>query len=92
MIDKFKEISSTLNIIINLLKEFDHSKDDFKKPLIRSYQQQLLSLGKIIDDSLLEKTTKLSNDIDLYLSNPKKKEYLKLIDDAVNLNNSLWEL
>ncbi|MFA6118825.1 MAG: hypothetical protein WCT85_04780 [Parachlamydiales bacterium] len=92
MIDESKELSDTLDELINLLTEFEETKDDFKKPLIRSYFQKISSLGKIIDNNVLGEVEKLSEDIDLYLSNPQKKAFLMLIDAAINLKNNLWEL
>ncbi len=92
MIDKYKELSENLSIIINLIKEFETSKNDYKKPDIRAYQVKISNLGKIIGDKVKEDTQKLNSYIDEYLSNPKKNEYSLLIEEAIRLSNDLWEL
>lgn len=92
MIDKYKELSENLSIIINLIKEFETSKNDYKKPDIRAYQIKISNLSKIIGDKVKEETQKLNDFIDEYLSNPKKNKFLHLIEEAIKLNNDLWEL
>jgi len=92
MIDKYCELSDLIKDTINLLKVFHDTKDDFKKPLIRANQQKIISLGKIINSSIKEKTFKLADDIDEYLANLKNDCFLNLMHDATQLNNSLWEI
>ncbi|NGX28876.1 MAG: hypothetical protein K940chlam1_01064 [Candidatus Anoxychlamydiales bacterium] len=92
MKDKYKELSLNLDNIINSLKEFKETKNDFKKPDIRAYQVQMLNLGKVIGSPVLKHVTNLNDDIDEYLSEPLDKKYLNLIGDATRLKNDLWEL
>ncbi|NGX63490.1 MAG: hypothetical protein KR126chlam6_00902 [Candidatus Anoxychlamydiales bacterium] len=92
MEDIFKDLSDCLNTIINLLKDFDLTKDDYKKPGIRANQIKMLSIAKIIGNKVLSDMEKLNSDIDEYLSNPEETIFKKLIHDAVNLQNDLWEL
>jgi len=92
MEDKFTELSDVLLEIINLLQEYQKTKDDYKKPLIRSYQVKLLNLGKIINTEVFIHAQKLNDDIDEYLANPDEKKHKLLLQDAVDLKNNLWEL
>jgi hypothetical protein len=92
MIDKYKELNESLTAIINLIKEFEISRNDYKKPDIRAYQTKISNLGKIIGNKVKEETQKLNDYIDDYLSDPQKNKYLYLIEEAIKLNNDLWEL
>jgi hypothetical protein len=92
MEDKFNELANTLTDLINVLEEFEKTKDDYKKPDIRAYFIKILALAKIIGNTTLEHTQKLSEDIDEYLSNPQKEKFVSLINDAIKLQNDLWEL
>lgn len=92
MVDKYKELFDNLTIIINLLKEFESSGNDYRKPDIRAYQVKASSIAKIINSKVKDDMQKLNDDIDEYLSNPEKSKYLKLIDNAIILQNDLWEL
>lgn len=92
MQDKYKELSESLTIMINLLKEFELSKDDYKKPDIRAYQIKISNLGKVINDKVKKETEKFNNLIDEYLADPKLNKYSILIDEAIRLTNDLWEL
>lgn len=92
MEDIFKDLAASLNTIINLLKDFDSSKNDYIKPDIRANQIQMLSFAKIIGNTVLSDTQKLNSDIDEYLSNPQDEKFKTLIHDATKLQNDLWEL
>jgi len=92
MKDKYKELSDNLSIIINLIEEFEISKNDYKKPDIRAYQIKISNLSKIIGNKIKEDTQKLNDNIDKYLSNPQKDKYSFIIENAINLNNDLLEL
>lgn len=92
MIDKYKELSENLSVLVNIIIEFDSSKDDYKKPDIRAYQIKLSNLAKIIDGQVKEDTLKFINIVDEYLANPQKNNYAFLIEKAIKLNNDLWEL
>ncbi|NGX51935.1 MAG: hypothetical protein KR126chlam5_00225 [Candidatus Anoxychlamydiales bacterium] len=92
MEDKFSELANTLTDLINILEEFEKTKDDYKKPDIRAYQIKISSLAKIIGNITLRHTQKLLDSIDEYLSNSQKEKFSSLIKDAINLQNDLWEL
>ncbi|NGX43894.1 MAG: hypothetical protein K1060chlam3_00050 [Candidatus Anoxychlamydiales bacterium] len=92
MEDKFSELANTLTDLINILEEFEKTKDDYKKPDIRAYQIKISSLAKIIGNTTLRHTQKLLDSIDEYLSNSQKEKFSSLIKDAINLQNDLWEL
>jgi len=92
MKDKYKELSETLSTIMNLIDEFDDSKNDYKKPDIRANQVKLMNLGKIIGNTTLKHITQLNSDIDLYLSDPIKENFSKVSTNAIVLKNDLWEL
>jgi hypothetical protein len=91
MRDKYKELTENLSIIINLLKDFNLTKDDYKKPDIRAYQVKISSLAKIINNKILEDFKILDDIVDEYLANPIEDNYLKVIDSATKLQNDLWE-
>ncbi|MBN2480090.1 MAG: hypothetical protein JXA94_07675 [Parachlamydiales bacterium] len=92
MEDIYQKLEDCLEKIVSFLKEFEDKKDDFIKPNIRAFQVELIHLSKIISKKIFQHANKLSNDIDVYLSNPKKGIFLSLINDAINLQNDLWEL
>ena len=92
MTDKYKEASTSLDFLVSLLQEFEITKNDYKKPDIRAYQNKLTTLGKIINSQVLKHIEKLNDDIDIYLANPKKDKYQKIIQDAIKLKDDLWEL
>ncbi|HEU64191.1 MAG: hypothetical protein KR126chlam4_00391 [Candidatus Anoxychlamydiales bacterium] len=92
MKDKFSELANTLTDLINILEEFEKTKDDYKKPDIRARQVKILSIAKIIGNTTLKHAQKLLDDIDVYLSNPQKEKFSSLIKDAIKLQNDLWEL
>jgi len=92
MEDIFKDLRACLNTIISLLKDFDLTKDDYKKLDIRANQVKMLSIAKIIGNKVLSDTEKLNSDIDEYLSNHEDNIFKKLLRDAVCLQNDLWEL
>lgn len=92
MEDKFKDLSGSLSDLMNLLIDFDKTRNDYKKPDIRANLVKMLSLGKIIGNTTQIHTEKLNSDIDEYLSNPSKQKFSSLIKDAINLQNNLWEL
>ena len=92
MKDQYKELCLSLDNIISLLIEFKETKNDYKKPDIRAYQVQILSLGKIIGNTVLKHVENLNSDIDEYLAEPLDGKYQNLIDDATLLKNDLWEL
>ena len=90
MEDIFKDLSACLNTTINLLKDFDLTKDDYKKPDIRANQIKMLSLAKIIGNKVLSDTEKLISDINVYLSNPEENIFKTLLHYSVNLQKDLW--
>ncbi len=92
MIDEYKELSDCLLNIMNLLQEFDRTKNDYIKPKIRSYQVQAVHLSKIISGKVKIQVEKLIQDMDTYLSKPENKRYLLIVDDAVALQEALVEL
>lgn len=92
MTDKYKELAENIGIIINLIEEFEITKNDYKKPDIRAYQVKISSLGKIIGDKVKEDTETLNNFIDAYLSDPHGRKVSIIIEKGINLINDLWEL
>ncbi len=92
MEDKFCELANALSDLINALKEFEKTKDDYKKPNIRAYLVKISSIANIIGNTTLLHTQKLLADVDKYLSNPQKEMFFSLINDAIKLQNDLWEL
>ncbi|NGX34202.1 MAG: hypothetical protein K1060chlam1_00552 [Candidatus Anoxychlamydiales bacterium] len=92
MEDKFSDLANTLTDLINILREFEKTKDDYKKPDIRAYLVKMLSLAEIIGNTALIHTQKLLDDVDDYLSNPQKEKFSALINDAIKLQNDLWEI
>lgn len=92
MIDKYKELSETLSIIMNLLKDFHESKNDYLKPDIRAYQVKISNLSKTIGDIVKDEAQKLNSLIDEYLSKPSNDKFSNLIIEAIKLNDDLWEL
>jgi len=91
MEDNFKKLARALSDLIIILEEFEKTKDDYKKPDIRACLV-MLSYAKIIGNTTLKHTQKLADDIDMYLSDPQKKKLTFLIEDAIKLQDDLWEL
>ena len=75
MEDKFSELANTLRDLINILEEFEKTKNDYKKPDIRAYQIKISSLAKIIENTTLKHTQKLLDAIDEYLSIMARKPF-----------------
>lgn len=92
MEDNFKKLARALSDLIIILEEFEKTKDDYKKPDIRACLVVMLSYAKIIGNTTLKHTQKLADDIDMYLSDPQKKKLTFLIEDAIKLQDDLWEL
>ena len=92
MSDIYKDLSNSLDTIINLIKEFNETKNDFKKPDIRAYQVQMMNFAKVIGKNVLKHVLNLNDDIDEYLAKPLDGKYQDLMHDAVKLKNDLWEL
>jgi len=52
----------------------------------------MVHLSKVIGGNIQKLSQKLSDDIDIYLSIHDKDKFLKLIKDAIEIQNNLWEL
>ena len=92
MQDLYKKLHITIGTIIDYLKEFDNTKNDLIKKKIRPYQVEMVHLSKVIGGNIQKLSQKLSDDIDIYLSIHDKEKFLKLIEDAIKIQNNLWEL
>ena len=92
MKNKYKELAENIGVIVSLVKDFELTKNDYKKPDIRAYQVKISNLANIIGGLVKEDTEKLNYYIDAYLSVSNKEKLASLIDKAINLTNDLWEL
>jgi len=92
MEDNFNKLAKALSDLIKILQEFEKTKNDYKKTVIRSYIVNMLSYAKIIGNNTLKHAQKLADDIDNYLSDPQKDKLSFLIADAIKLQDDTWEL
>ena len=92
MNDDYKKLSNSLLKIMLLLENFYKSKNDEIKLNIRPLQTHIVSISKGINEHFEKKAAKLSSDIDNFLSYPPKITYEKLIEDALKLQEELFEI